>query len=85
MEVDDETTLAEEEEMPQADVQEEIDGLEGDANLPIEEVIRRMKARAADAGEDEDEEEEDEDAENEDEDKEEDVRTEEESTRGRSY
>ena len=64
MEVDDETTLAEEEEMPQADVQEEIDGLEGDANLPIEEVIRRMKARAADAGEDEeDEEDEEEDGE----------------------
>ena len=40
--------------------QEEILSLEEEANLPIEEVIRRMKARAEAAGDDDDEDEEEE-------------------------
>ena len=58
--LDDETTLAPEDETPKEDVEKEISSLEDDANLPIEEVIRRMKARAAEAGDDDDEEEEEE-------------------------
>ena len=58
--LDDETTLAPEDETPKEDVEKEINSLEDDANLPIEEVIRRMKARAAEAGDDDDEEEEEE-------------------------
>ena len=57
--VDDETTLAPEDETPKEEVEKEISTLEDEANLPIEEVIRRMKERAeADDDDDEDEEEE---------------------------
>jgi len=82
---DDEATLAEEEGMPQEDVQEEINGLEDDQNLPIEEVIRRMKERAGadddDEDEDEGEDEEDDEDEEEDEDDEDDEDDEEEQTK----
>ena len=41
--IDDESSLEKEEALPQADSQKEINDLEEEANLPIEEVIRRMK------------------------------------------
>ena len=65
--VDDETTLAPEDETPKEEVEKEISTLEDEANLPIEEVIRRMKERA-EADDDDDEEEEEEGEEDEDED-----------------
>eukprot|EP00326_Haptolina_ericina_P009959 CAMPEP_0181214108 /NCGR_PEP_ID=MMETSP1096-20121128/25270_1 /TAXON_ID=156174 ORGANISM="Chrysochromulina ericina, Strain CCMP281" /NCGR_SAMPLE_ID=MMETSP1096 /ASSEMBLY_ACC=CAM_ASM_000453 /LENGTH=127 /DNA_ID=CAMNT_0023305807 /DNA_START=23 /DNA_END=406 /DNA_ORIENTATION=+ len=68
---DDEATLAEEEQLEQGDVTAELNDLEEEANLPIEEVIRRMKARAEAAGEEEDDED-DEEEDDEDDDSEED-------------
>ena len=47
---------------PQADTAKEISALEEEANLPIEEVIRRMKERAGAAGGGSDDEEEAEDS-----------------------
>ena len=59
--LDDESSLAKEEARPQGDVKKEISALEEEADLPIEEVIRRMKERAEAEGE-EDDDEEDEDS-----------------------
>uniref|UniRef100_A0A7S2CHK9 peptidylprolyl isomerase n=1 Tax=Haptolina brevifila TaxID=156173 RepID=A0A7S2CHK9_9EUKA len=60
---DDLSTLEKEEALPQGDPAKEVSGLEDDLNLPVEEVIRRMQARAAEEGDDDDEEDEEEDAE----------------------
>ena len=70
--VDDETTLAPEDETPKEEVEKEISTLEDEANLPIEEVIRRMKERAEADDDDDEEEEEEFDDEGEEEDSDED-------------
>ena len=53
--------------------QKELSTLEDEANLPIEEVIRRMKADAEAAGDDDDDEEEEDDEDDDDDDDEDDA------------
>jgi hypothetical protein len=48
-------------------MQAELNGLEDDANLPIEEVIRRMKQRAEAEGDDEDDDDDDDEGDSEEE------------------
>ena len=86
--LDDESSLAKEEARPQGDVKKEISALEEEADLPIEEVIRRMKERAEAEGEEDDDEEEyeegsDEDDDDEDEDSDDDGEEGEEEARRR--
>jgi len=61
--IDDESSLAKEEGLPQGDTKAEVSALEGDLDIPVEEVIRRMQERAAAAGDDDDDDEEEEEEE----------------------